>query len=448
MKKPTTIECGTNRGRRGSALPFMLLIIFALTAVAMAFHMSTLASERRTKGMEGDLRALNLLDAGVAESITAISAGFTGNVGDQANPAYLNGGLFWVTSTNLGGERYQLDAVAMAGSGRAAAQVVVEKQVQAPLFTAVLNSDEQLTLNSSVMIDSFDSEVGTYAAQAVNSTTVPNGTTHVHAKTNGDVTSNAGIVLNANATVFGDATPGLGYAVSNAATGSYVSGSTTPAPTPFVFPPIQVPGIVQSGNLVLATNASSTLPAGSHGLGTLQIGKNATLTIQGPVDLVVDNFYGGKDGNLMIDATHGPVTIYVKNSYTHINGFEAEPVPGSPMAVAFMIEAKQDIVFPSNTRVRGAYYAPHSNITFANYNEAWGSFGAKRIDMSSSMKFHYDESLSKHWSGGNGNGTEPVTVLAWTPDGVAGPFARDRRDPFMILGLAPAALASPSGSWK
>jgi len=435
----------SNPSRRGSALPFMLLIIFSLTAVAVAFNVSTLASERRNSGIEDDVRAHSILDAAVAESVTAISAGFSGTVGDQANPAYLDGGLFWVASTDLGSNRYRLDAVAMAGSGRAAAEVVVERVVDSPLFTSVLNSDEQLTLNADVEIDSFDSASGPYVAS---NTQVINGVTHDFANKHGDVTSNAGIILNANATVFGDAIPGMGYAVSTAATGSYVSGSTTPATSPFNFPPIPIPTTPQVGNLVLGVGSSSTLSSGSYGLGTLQIGKSATLTIQGPADILVDDFYGGKDGNLMIDATNGPVTFFVKNTYTHISGFEAQPVPGSPMAVAFMIDGAQDIVFPASAKVRGAYYAPNANITFSNYNEAWGSFGAKRIDMSNSMQFHYDEDLSKHWSGGKGNGTQPVDVLAWTPDGVTGAWARDRRDPFVVLGVAAPALKSPANSWQ
>ena len=61
---------------------------------------------------------------------------------------------------------------------------------------------------------------------------------------------------------------------------------------------------------------------------------------------------------MVIDAVDGPVTIYIANSYFHDNGFEVAPAFGSPMAVAFMIDAQQDIVFPSNAKVRGAYYAP------------------------------------------------------------------------------------------
>jgi hypothetical protein len=117
------------------------------------------------------------------------------------------------------------------------------------------------------------------------------------------------------------------------------------------------------------------------------------------------------------------------------------------MALAFMVTAVQDITFPSGSKVRGAYYAPSSRITFTASNEAWGAFGGKRIDMAANMKFHYDEELIKHWTGGKKKGGDYMKVLAWTRDEVVGPMARDRRDPFMLVGTAANQLPSPASAW-
>ena len=261
------------------------------------------------------------------------------------------------------------------------------------------------------------------------------------------MTSNAGITVNAQAGVFGDATPGVGYGFSWG-TGSFVQGSTASSATPFLFPPITVPPIPITGSLALTPGKTQTLPSGKYGLKTLDIGKSASLTVQGPAQIVVDDFSGGKDARLMIDATNGPVTFYVTNSYTHINGFEAQPVKGSPMAVAFMIDAAQDIIFPSSSKIRGAYYAPNSRITFTSNNEAWGSFGGKRIDMANDMRFHFDEELAKHWQTNGGGGGEPVRILAWTREDVPGALARDRRDPFMLLGVTAGNLSFPEQAWQ
>ena len=188
---------------------FVLFFLVAIITLGMAYGVTARSSQRRVTSWEADQRAMNLAEAAVAESITALSKGMTGSIASPAAPAYLDQGVLWVQATNLGGEVFRLQAFGMQDSGRAALDVHVERIVGNPLFFAVLNSREQLTLNADVTIDSFDSTLGTYASQAVNSTLG-----RPHAGTDGDVSSNACIVMNANAMVLGDATPGPGYGVS------------------------------------------------------------------------------------------------------------------------------------------------------------------------------------------------------------------------------------------
>ena len=113
-----------------------------------------------------------------------------------------------------------------------------------------------------------------------------------------------------------------------------------------------------------------------------------------------------------------------------------------------MIDGTTDIVFPSATPIRGAYYVPNANIVFSNDNECWGSFAANRIDMSNTMKFHYDESLAKHWESDSGSNGGTLTLLSWTETRVQ-PQALldDRRDPIQVMNLQRVALASPFDSW-
>ena len=141
------------------------------------------------------------------------------------------------------------------------------------------------------------------------------------------------------------------------------------------------------------------------------------------------------------------MTIFVASTYTHTSNFESVPVGNSPMALAFMIQSPNDVVFPSSTGIRGAYYVPNANVLFASNCEAWGSFAANRIDMSSSMKFHYDESLAKHWEADGSTGKDPLRLLLWQPVPVAADLIKDRRDPFQVLNVAKAALPSPANAW-
>lgn len=429
-------------GRRGTALVIALIAIFALLGIGLALHQMAHATNRQARRELDERHAFHLAEAGITEAMVALRAGMPGNVASAAAPAFLDGGVVWVEATDLGGGQSRLVAHAAAGSGRSALEAIVDLDLGAPLFPSVLNSKDQLTLNSSVLIDSYDSEVGTYASQAVNTYGI-----HTYANQNGDVSSNADIVLNSNATVLGDATPGVANTVSFAA-GSYVSGSTAQATTPFTFPPISPPAIPVAGDMILGNGAAGALPAGDYGFGQFNIGKDAVLTITGPANVLLSDFTGGKDAQLIVDATAGPVTFYVTGNYSHINGFEVLPAPGSPIATAFLVQGSANVVFPGNTNIRGAFYAPNADILFAAGNEAWGAFAGKSVNMSSGMKFHYDESLTKHWQNNASSQSDPLEFLSWRPTNIAPVMQFDRRDPFAILGIAPGAMATPAASWN
>ena len=163
----------------------------------------------------------------------------------------------------------------------------------------------------------------------------------------------------------------------------------------------------------------------------------------------IAKFTGGKTAQLNVDATNGPITFYVRGAYTHTSGFQCNAVGSSPMALAFMVDGTTDVVFPSLTRVRGAYYTPNANILFASGNECWGAFAAKRISMSNDMRFHFDETLLAHWSGHGGEDGDPLTVLSWRRTAVVpSSLVSDRRDPLLVLDLDARDLLAPGQSWQ
>ena len=434
----------TRGSRTGSALVSLMVPLLGILVIGYAFFRATLAEQRNGQGDVDDRRAFFLAEAGLREAFESVRAGNSGRIGAPDDPALLGGGVLWVEALDLGNDRKRLVSTAMAGSGRTALETVIHVEPEKPpLFVATLNSKEVLTLNEGVMIDSFDSALGSYASQVVNS-----GHGYSYAGSNGDVRSNANIMLNARATIFGDATPGPNYGVSFA-TGSYVDGSIEPAVEPFVFAPVDFPVFTPQGNYSVAPAATRTLGPGNYDFDAFTINKDARLTITGPATIVVDSFTGGKSAHLNIDATNGPVTFHVREGYTHISGFQCNPVGSSPMALAFLVNGTQDIVFPSATRVRGAYYAPNANILFASGNECFGAFAANRISMSNDMRFHFDETLLDHWAGDSGNEGDPLTMLSWCETAVIpSSLLMDRRDPLLVLELDARDLQAPGQSWE
>lgn len=440
MRTPTSgLRSGRGNGRRGAALIVAIIAVSSLTVMGVALLQVTTSSSAVTRSQVDNQRARLLAEAGVHEAMDAMRAGGTGGVGSQAGPAGLGNGLFWVTATDLGGDLVQLTSTALQGKGRAAVGAVVRRPVaESPLFASVINSDEDLTMNAAVVTDSFDSSLGDYASQQ---TSFANG--HAYAKDGGDVLSNANIILNARATVFGDATPGPSGGVSYA-TDSSVTGSDKPAPELFNFPPIAPPKVALGAPVTVPNGTAAKLAPGDYGVSQLSIGKDALLRIVGPATLYMDTFSGGKDATLEIDARDGPVTIYTTD-YSHISGFRAINVPGSPMALAFFVSGTNDVVFPSATEVRGAYYLPNAAVTFTSSNEAWGAFAAKRISMSNDMRFHFDEDLMSHWTGdtNQGDGNDP-DVVAWFEAAVEPRELRsDRSDPLTALGIDRGDVLDP-----
>jgi hypothetical protein len=434
--------------RAGVALITVLITLTSLLVVLAVFQQQSVRVTTEERTHVDDRRAFYLAETALSEAMLSVRAKGTGEIASQADPAYFGGGVFWVESfATADPMQTRLVATAMCGSGRAALEAVVEMAPEDALFKGVLNSKETLTLNADVTIDSYKSKDGTYASQVAN-----NYGGRPYALDNGDVLSNMGIQFNARTYTFGDATPGPGYTVSGpfgtGANDAHLSGSSAPALEPFSFPPVDIPPVPISGNMILADYGTATLPSGTYGFDQLRIGKNAKVVVQGPATIVCSDFYGGKSGNIEIDATNGPVSIYVDDSYTHISGFKTTPTPGSPMALAFLIEGAQDIVFPSGAQIMGGYYAPNSNITFASSNEVWGAIACNRITMSNATKFHFDESLLDYWDGHVGNSGDPLEMLVWHPvDVQPDSLMKDRRDPFVVLGVDKDLLRSPSQSW-
>lgn len=429
------------RQRRGTALIGAIVVLMVCMGLGLMLFTSARSRGTELAGRLDDRRAEALAEAALSEGITALGQGFSGNVGTLAQPALLGDGVFWVTAAELGDGSTELVATALQGAGRASLAAVVQAPGKAPLFKATLQSDEEMTLASGVMVDSFNSKTGTYASQVASTFEGFN-----YANTEGDVSSNAGIILNSDAHVFGDATPGpASTVVFNS--GSYVEGATTPSPQVFAFPPLEYPAIPPAGAYSVPVGGSKALGPGALGFTSLSIGKDAVLSVKGPATIQVASFVGGKNADLVIDATDGPVTFFVSTTYTHTAGFEASAASGSPMALAFFYGGTTPVVFPNLTKVRGAYYAPDANILFANDNEAWGSFAANKITMSSTMKFHYDEDLADYWDV-DGNASGEVEVFARYPERVEPALLlADRKDPFLVLGLDKAALPSPAEAW-
>ena len=451
---------GRGRGPRASDRGSALVATVTLVGTMMVLTLIYLRVGQRVSGEQqnlvNEMRAAGLAEAGINEAIEAIRADLSGNVGTAEAPAYLGGGVVWVEATDLGDGRTQLDAMAMKDSGRAALRVVVETG-GAPgggnpgssggnTFFSMLFSNKSLVLKQNVLIDSWDSELGTYASQAVNTT---DGVTH--AGTAGGAAGNGSIQLDANVHVFGNANPGPSYTVSQANT-AYVSGTTTPIPEPVPLAQISVPFLLTNGIYGVANNATKTINPGTYHYTALTQGKFSTLKVIGPATIVLDSYLAGPSSTLEIDATNGPVTIYDTGLWLADKNYKLVPKAGTPIDGAFLISSPGTVQFKQGSELKFGFYAPNATIQVDQGAEVWGALVADQITVDQGTKFHFDENLRDYvlpWEVPASvlgiEEEESTEVLSWSTLGFPIPeYMRDRRSPFLLLGVESAQLLTPA----
>lgn len=413
---------------------FAALMVFGLAALRM-----TMSSSKANLASNEEREATALAEAGLNEAMNAVRAGGSGSLGSMNWPVAMGEGLFWVDATDLGNNRVQLVATGMLGSGRSALEVVVERPTnESPLFEAVINSDNNLSMASGTFSDSYRSSLGTYASQAVNTT---NGFTH--ANTEGTMRSNGSISI--GGVVFGDATPGPGRTASVSGS-AYLHGSDAPAEEPFLFSPIEFPGIPQAGSYDVPEADSAVLPSGEYGFSDMTLGSDSKLRIEGPATILLDNFDASTHSRLEIDARLGPVAFYCRQDYSQEAGFEAVAVGDAPLALAFLVDGK--IKFSNDSIVRGGFYAPYANLTLSSGSEIFGALAVSGLTMANGVRFHYDEDLRSYFMADTGQqGAESVTMLAWFEREVTPVSLRfNRGDPFEVLGVDRSDSLSVEGA--
>ena len=150
-------ESGAER-RKGSALVMALCVVIVLSGLGAAFLLVTRSASQRQGAETQDLQAFYLAEAGLAESFQALRIGRSGQVGSEVQPAEHGNGLLWVDAEDTADGQVRLTSTALLGSGRASLALVVEPVViQLGFF-----SDEELVVDSVLLVDGFNSDESTY----------------------------------------------------------------------------------------------------------------------------------------------------------------------------------------------------------------------------------------------------------------------------------------------
>lgn len=415
--------------------------------------------------------ALNLAEAGIEEGLYAINTGTLSAVnGWSAVPSNPNDyvktmttgfdfgqatGAIYVRADGANGTNPVITA---AGVITIPNQPTIVKQLRISgtgtrhLFANSIVAKSSVTFSGVADIDSYDSQIGPWNAATNRSDRAT-------------VATNSTVQLSGSAYVYGYvATGGTPPSVGGA---GRIYGVTSPA-LPLVDPSrvrtdfntnlsdavAPAWAAISLGNIT----TSVTLPRGGDAVSAngrylytasrIDLGGVATLTINGPVDLIsTGELTLGNSARILLNNVGGvslnvycPQTIdlagtgLVNNTRNPARAtlWGTKPSPGT-----------QTIEIRSSAPFVGTVYAPNANVQLSGSTSLSGALIARSVAVSASGVIHYDVRLSSAviTGGPNPNSNSAlgaaVAVGSWSelnaPPGSGGAFARDNRPPFNTI---------------
>lgn len=387
---------GQRPSERGSTLVMVLLVVSAIAVMSLSLVTTAMQSNEERKQAHENLNAIYIAEAGIQMAAMELSMGRPGGLGSESNPISYGTGTLQVDVQALPGGLFQVTSSGNENGSSATVEVLMSN-VSQPAYRWAAFGDETMILDSSAMVDSYNSSLGPYTDQDNSGSG-----SSTYALGNGDVGSNNDIVMYSNADIHGDAVPGPGYSATTNGN-STISGSTTASSDLYDLEPLEFPTIASTG--ALTASGTSVLPSGEYYYSSLVVDNNSELIITGPATIVADDMSVEANSSIIIDATNGPVEFWVYNDFTMNSNTLIAATDFNPANVKLLLNADNildpdalvdvdnDIAFESNAKFFGVISAPNSSIEINSNFELFGSIEAKRVHLDSNSKVHFDENL-------------------------------------------------------
>jgi hypothetical protein len=275
-------------------------------------------------------------------------------------------------------------------------------------------ADEALSLGEDVVIDSYDPDSGTYTEQATHSNS---GVTFANSA--GHVGSNAGVLIEDDAQVYGDARPGPGESTT-IIDHAYVSGTTAPCPYPTPLSEVQVPSLLTLPALLVPTLTVLPVLPGNWSFAGLSVGFRGTLSITGPATVVFGSLQMADNSQIVVDSTFGPVEIYVRGDFVLSRTVQIASNSKDPGDLAIYLAGDNvsdtTITFDfdgtlsnSDSKIFASVYAPSASLDIRKNFQLFGSLAARRLRLDEHVRIHYDERMED----AHGGVSRKYETVAW-----------------------------------
>ena len=171
---------------------------------------------------------------------------------------------------------------------------------------------------------------------------------------------------------------------------------------------------------ILTTNDNGVPGDGSplEGATAIDLGNGETLTLTAG-DYYITNIVLKSGSTLEIDATSGPVNIYLSGTLDAEDG-ELESKNGSalnnlsqPSDFSIFSNSSQDIIFKHSTAFKGMVYAPNAHVEMKNSAGVYGLIWGNTATIHNSGEFYFDEAIKDKYLSPN---NYTIDILSWKDD--------------------------------
>ncbi|GEM_PF-709298 len=144
-------------------------------------------------------------------------------------------------------------------------------------------------------------------------------------------------------------------------------------------------------NVTVPASASQTLAPGSYG--TVAVKSDGTLFLSAG-DYYMNVFKNGLNAILSINASDGPVNIYVVSDLQFAAGAQVKLTGGSSDSVLFVSLQKPKLVVGANATLYGTLVAPKAQVHFSDDSKIKGAVYASSLSIDPMVKFYHHTSPS------------------------------------------------------
>jgi hypothetical protein len=383
------ITLNKGKSESGIVLIVCMILLLMLSIIGIASLMTSDTEVDISGNSQHSITAFYLADAGVEKAYAVLQDSLDWRYG--FTDEQLGHGTFTVEVFDSVTHPYLQSRVMVISTGRMGEAKSTIEAVFSPRFRTPFQygayGRESFDMLGGGMIDSYDSDLGSYASQAING---PDGNGYMFAGENGNIRSEGEIKLGGNAQLHGDATTSMtGGFTFGGGTGMY--GDSLRTTEPFGFDSIPSGDIINAqANNVASTNLTLTGSATYDPVtDALNAGSgDSVIFSSGTYYFSSVNFTSGAD---LVLAPGADVTIYITGPWDTSGGSVINTDATAANLHIYSTGAMFD--FSGGSYLCAAIFAPNADMVVTGGSHFFGSVIARSFNNGGGTTLHFDEAL-------------------------------------------------------